>query len=124
MPREKSILPNCRNGWPARIEKRVGSCLHFLAELLASVAIERLRRRHGDPEKVGADIRVRVRHVRIRRVRRDDDAREEDVRLDAFVQEIEVEVVDAAERDDRILQAGVVMDAAEEERARRNRSLL
>src|SRR5207249_3038885 len=91
--------------------------LHLFAELLLAVAIERLRRRDGDREKIRAHVRLRVGHIRIRSVGDEDDAREKDVGLDTLVREIEVEVVDAAERNDRILQAGVVMDAAEEKGA-------
>src|SRR6185436_7956673 len=75
--------------------------------------------RNRDAEKVSADIRPRVPDIRMRRVRGENDTGEKDVRLNAAVGEVEVEVVDAAQRDDREFETVVVMDAAEHEGARR-----
>src|SRR5712691_4054430 len=92
--------------------------LHGFALLLDAVAEDRIPDRDGDAEEVRADVRPCIRHVGMRGIRGEDDTGKKDIRLDAPVREIEVEIVDSAEGDDRELEAGVVMNAAEHEEAR------
>ena len=99
-------------------------CLNCFAFLFESVAKDRILDRNGDAEEVRADVGPRVGHVRMRGIRGEDHTREEDIGLDAAIGEIEIEVIDAAQRNHWELKAGVVMNATEHEEPRRVESFL
>src|SRR5262249_7505751 len=85
--------------------------------LLDAEAVHRVRGRNGDAKKIRADVCSRVCDVWIRGIGRDDDAGEENVGLNAALFPIEVEVVDAAEGENGVVEAGVVMNASDDERS-------
>ena len=60
----------------------------------------------------------------MRGIRGEDHTREEDIGLDAAIGEIEIEVIDAAQRNHGELKTGVVMNATEHEEPRRVESFL
>src|SRR5258708_32455720 len=67
--------------------------------------------RNGDAEKVDAQIRPRVSHVRVRGIGREHHAGQEHVGLNPAVLEIEIEVVDAAQRHHPVLQSRILANA-------------
>ena len=124
--RERRMRETERNVDLAEVEKRMAGAeremgrqlLDRFAFLLETETVHRVRSRHRDAEEICTNISPGICYVRIGGIRGEDDAGEEDVGLDAALVPIEVEVVDAAEREHGKLEAGVVMDSADHERPR------
>jgi hypothetical protein len=91
------------------------ACPDTLFRALAAIAIHRVFEGDRDPEEIGTNVDARPADTRVCRVHGENDAGEEDVRLNPASEEIEVEVVDTSERHDRELEPGVVMDPSHHE---------
>src|SRR5438093_11025054 len=96
---ERDIDFSKREEWMSGAEREIcRQRFDGLAFLLDAEPVHGVRRRHCDPEEVGADIRSRIPYIRVRGVRGQQNTGEKDIGLNSAVMPVEIEIVDATQR--------------------------